>query len=78
MAPLAAGVRTALKFQKRTPCVGPFPPNNGTSNGIRRGAASPISTTGGKLELNFAQYAEISRRYCRERGIAWTASCWDA
>jgi N-acetylneuraminate synthase len=29
-----------------------------------------------KVELNFAQYAEIAR-YCRERGIAWTASCWD-
>lgn len=29
-----------------------------------------------KVELNFAQYAEIDR-YCRERGIAWTASCWD-
>src|SRR5262249_45456905 len=29
-----------------------------------------------KVELNFAQYAEIDR-YCRERHIAWTASCWD-
>jgi len=29
-----------------------------------------------KIELNFAQYAEIDR-YCRDRGIAWTASCWD-
>jgi YrbI family 3-deoxy-D-manno-octulosonate 8-phosphate phosphatase len=29
-----------------------------------------------KVELNFAQYADIAR-YCRDRGIAWTASCWD-
>jgi YrbI family 3-deoxy-D-manno-octulosonate 8-phosphate phosphatase len=29
-----------------------------------------------KVEFNFAQYAEIDR-YCRERGVAWTASCWD-
>ncbi|HTE45390.1 MAG TPA: N-acetylneuraminate synthase family protein [Gemmatimonadaceae bacterium] len=29
-----------------------------------------------RIEFNFAQYVEIDR-YCRDRGIAWTASCWD-
>lgn len=29
-----------------------------------------------KIEFGRDEYAEIDR-YCRERGIAWTASCWD-
>jgi YrbI family 3-deoxy-D-manno-octulosonate 8-phosphate phosphatase len=29
-----------------------------------------------RIEFNVAQYAQIDR-YCRDRGIAWAASCWD-
>ena len=29
-----------------------------------------------KVEFGKAEYAEIDR-YCREKGIDWTASCWD-
>ncbi|MBI2936088.1 MAG: N-acetylneuraminate synthase family protein [Chloroflexi bacterium] len=64
----------AVKFQKRTvevvyspeelarPRENPFGPTNGD---LKRG-----------LEFGYAQYAEIDR-YCKEKGILWTASCWD-
>lgn len=64
----------AVKFQKRTievvytaeelakPRENPFGPTNGD---LKRG-----------LEFGYEQYKEIDR-YCKEKGIAWTASCWD-
>jgi N-acetylneuraminate synthase len=65
----------AVKFQKRTieavytqaeldaPRNSPF----GTTNGaLKRG-----------LEFSLADYSEINA-YCHEKGIAWSASCWDS
>jgi N-acetylneuraminate synthase len=64
----------AVKFQKRTievvytpeelakPRENPFGPTNGD---LKRG-----------LEFGYDQYATLDR-YCREKGIAWFASCWD-
>ena len=64
----------AVKFQKRTvevvyspeelakPRENPFGPTNGD---LKRG-----------LEFDREKYDEIDR-YCREKSIAWYASCWD-
>ena len=64
----------AVKFQKRTidvvytqeelarPRENPFGPTNGD---LKRG-----------LEFGYNEYAEIDR-YCKEKDIAWFASCWD-
>ena len=64
----------AVKFQKRTIDVvysqdelarlreNPFGPTNGD---LKRG-----------LEFEYNEYSEIDR-YCKEKGIAWFASCWD-
>ena len=64
----------AVKFQKRTvdvvytaeelakPRENPFGPSNGH---LKRG-----------LEFGVDQYRNVDR-YCREKGIAWFASCWD-
>jgi N-acetylneuraminate synthase len=64
----------AVKFQKRTLEVvytaeelskareNPFGPSNGH---LKRG-----------LELGLDQYSHIDR-YCKEKGVAWFASCWD-
>ena len=64
----------AVKFQKRTieivytpeelakPRENPFGPTNGD---LKRG-----------LEFGHDQYAALDK-YCREKGIAWFASCWD-
>ena len=64
----------AVKFQKRTidaiyaqeelvrPRENPFGLTNGD---LKRG-----------LEFGYNEYAEIDR-YCKEKGIAWFASCWD-
>jgi N-acetylneuraminate synthase len=71
---VAAGC-DAVKFQKRTPefCI----PNAEKDH--------PRDTPWGlityleyreRLELEPSEYAEIDR-HCRERGIAWFASCWD-
>ncbi len=65
----------AVKFQKRTPelCVPrdqwhlerDTPWGRMTYIDYRR-----------KVEFGWAEYSEIDR-YCKELGIAWTASCWD-
>ena len=64
----------AVKFQKRTvdvvytteelanPRENPFGPTNGD---LKRG-----------LEFGYDEYSRIDR-YCKEKGIAWFASCWD-
>jgi N-acetylneuraminate synthase len=65
----------AVKFQKRTPelCV-PLEQRN-----IMRETPWGMMTYLDyryRVEFEFKEYAEIDR-YCREKGIAWFASCWD-
>ena len=65
----------AVKFQKRTPelCV-PMDQRN-----IERDTPWGRMTYMDyryKVEFGFDDYSEIDR-FCREKGIAWFASCWD-
>jgi len=71
---VAAGC-DAVKFQKRTPelCV---PPDQRDLQRDTPWGRITYFEYRKKVEFNFAQYAELDR-YCRDRGIAWTASCWD-
>lgn len=70
---VAAGCN-AVKFQKRTVDV------VYSQEELARPRESPFGTTNGDLkralELGLDQYREIDK-YCREKGIAWFASCWD-
>lgn len=65
----------AVKFQKRTPelCV----PRNqwNVMRSTPWGRMSYIDYRH-KVEFTSHEYAQIDE-YCRERGIHWTASCWD-
>ncbi len=71
---VAAGC-DCVKFQKRTPelCV---PADQQRLERDTPWGRMTYLEYRRRIELNFAQYAEIDR-YCKERGIAWTASCWD-
>lgn len=64
----------AVKFQKRTVDVVYTPEE------LERPRESPFGTTNGELkrglEFGLEQYREIDA-YCREKSIAWFASCWD-
>ncbi len=64
----------AVKFQKRTVEV------VYTAEELARPRESPFGATNGDLkyglEFGLEQYREIDR-YCKEKGIAWFASCWD-
>jgi N-acetylneuraminate synthase len=64
----------AVKFQKRTVDVVYTPAE------LAKPRESPFGETNGDLkrglELGQPQYEEIDA-YCRSKGIAWTASCWD-
>jgi N-acetylneuraminate synthase len=64
----------AVKFQKRTVEVVYTPEE------LAKPRESPFGETNGDLKrgLEFGQaaYEEIDA-YCRSKGIAWTASCWD-
>jgi N-acetylneuraminate synthase len=65
----------AVKFQKRTPelCV---PPGQ---RDIPRETPWGVMTYleyRHRVEFGQDEYGEIDR-YCRERGVAWFASCWD-
>jgi N-acetylneuraminate synthase len=70
---VAAGC-DAVKFQKRTVDV------VYTAEDLARPRENPFGPTNGHLkrglEFGFEQYAAIDD-YCREKGIAWFASCWD-
>jgi N-acetylneuraminate synthase len=70
---VAAGC-DAVKFQKRTVDV------VYTAEDLARPRDNPFGATNGDLkrglEFGFEQYAAIDD-YCREKGIAWFASCWD-
>ena len=64
----------AVKFQKRTVEV-VYPAEE-----LARPRESPFGTTNGDLkyglEFGLEEYREIDH-YCKERKIAWFASCWD-
>lgn len=64
----------AVKLQKRTVEVVYSPED------LAKPRESPFGTTNGDLkralEFGQSQY-EIIDRYCREKNIAWFASCWD-
>jgi len=64
----------AVKFQKRTVDVVYSPAE------LAKPRESPFGETNGDLkrglELGLSDYQEIDA-YCRSKGIAWTASCWD-
>ncbi len=70
----AAAKCNAVKFQKRTIEV------VYSAEELARPRESPFGTTNGDLKygLEFGQeeYTEIDR-YCKEKNIAWFASCWD-
>jgi YrbI family 3-deoxy-D-manno-octulosonate 8-phosphate phosphatase len=71
---VAAGC-DCVKFQKRTPelCV---PADQRAVERETPWGRMTYLDYRRRIELNFAQYADIDR-YCRDRGIAWAASCWD-
>jgi YrbI family 3-deoxy-D-manno-octulosonate 8-phosphate phosphatase len=71
---VAAGC-DCVKFQKRTPEVCVPPEQQQLERDTPWGRMTYLEYRR-RIEFNFAQYAEIDR-YCQERGIAWTASCWD-
>jgi N-acetylneuraminate synthase len=65
----------AVKFQKRTPetCVSPEQRN--VMRETPWGIMSYLDYRN-RVEFGAAQYAAIDE-HCRDRGIAWFASCWD-
>ena len=71
---IAAGC-DCVKFQKRTPelCV---PADQQHMERDTPWGRLTYLEYRHRIEFGFAQYVEIDR-YCRNRGIAWTASCWD-
>ena len=64
----------AVKFQKRTIEI------VYSAEELARPRESPFGTTNGDLknglEFGLEEYREIAR-YCKEKNIAWFASCWD-
>lgn len=66
----------AVKFQKRTPevCV---PESQRQEVRETPWGTMTYMEYRERLEFGRQEYAEIDR-YCREKGIAWFASCWDA
>ena len=72
---VAAGC-DCVKLQKRTPELCVPPEQRDVERDTPWGRMTYLDYRR-RVELNFAQYAEIDR-YCRDRGIAWAASCWDA
>ncbi len=65
----------AVKFQKRTPeiCV---PRSQWEIERDTPWGRMTYIEYKHRIEFDADQYAEIAR-YCKERGIAWSASCWD-
>jgi len=65
----------AVKFQKRTPelCV---PRDQWNVERDTPWGRMTYLEYRHKVELGWREYAEIDR-FCREKGIAWFASCWD-
>ena len=65
----------AVKFQKRAPEVSVPERERETPRETPWGVMTYLEYRK-KLEFGETEYREIDR-YCRERGIAWFASCWD-
>lgn len=65
----------AVKFQKRTPEVCVPPDERDKARSTPWGEMTYLEYRE-RIEFGRPEYDEIDR-YCRERGIAWFASCWD-
>lgn len=65
----------AVKFQKRTPEVCVPPEQRDIPRETPWGLITYMEYRN-RVEFSREEYGEIDR-YCRERGILWTASCWD-
>ena len=65
----------AVKFQKRTPELAVPPEYRDVKRETPWGVMTYLEYRH-RVEFDEAAYAEIDR-YCRERGMAWFASCWD-
>jgi N-acetylneuraminate synthase len=65
----------AVKFQKRTPELCVPPEQRDRMRETPWGRIRYIEYRH-KVEFGEEEYTEIDR-YCREKGILWTASCWD-
>lgn len=66
----------AVKFQKRTPALAVPDEMKNVPRETPWGVMSYLKYKH-RIELSFDDYAQIDRR-CKERGIAWFVSCWDA
>jgi N-acetylneuraminate synthase len=64
-----------VKFQKRTPELCVPPEQRAVERETPWGRLTYLDYRR-RVEFGTAEYDEIDR-YCREQGIAWTASCWD-
>lgn len=71
----AAAGCDAVKFQKRTPEVCVPPDQRSALRETPWGLITYLEYRY-KVELDQRAYTEIDR-HCKERGIAWFASCWD-
>lgn len=65
----------AVKFQKRTPRLCVTPDWKKKMRDTPWGYISYLEYRK-KIEFGLKEYREIDR-YCKKRGIAWFASCWD-
>lgn len=65
----------AVKFQKRTPELCVPRAQWDVERDTPWGRMSYIEYKH-RIEFGYSEYEEIDR-YCRQRGIAWFASCWD-
>jgi len=65
----------AVKFQKRTPELCVPPEQRDVVRETPWGLITYLDYRR-RIELGTAEYDELDA-YCRERGIAWFASCWD-
>ena len=65
----------AVKFQKRTPEICVPLSERGKMRQTPWGYISYMEYRQ-KIEFGVEEYCEIDS-YCRKKGIAWTASCWD-
>lgn len=65
----------AVKFQKRTPELCVPPEQRGLMRETPWGKMTYLAYRR-RIEFGYDAFTEIDR-YCRQKGIAWFASCWD-
>lgn len=65
----------AVKFQKRTPELCVPPEQRHVMRETPWGSMTYLAYRC-RIEFGYDEYTEIDQ-YCRDRGIAWFASCWD-